>query len=102
MTATLAFGPARSRRRPGHVRPRSPPGRRAGSSSTRSSCSPWRSPRGRRWTGAGSTVTEIDSVNPYPAIFLGGFGMMAAYWLTRSMRASEPVASRKGTWSALI
>jgi hypothetical protein len=36
-------------------------------------------------------VTEIDSVNPYPAIFLGGFGMMATYWLTRSMRASEPV-----------
>ena len=28
----------------------------------------------------------------YPAIFLGGFGMMATYWLTRSMRASEPVA----------
>ena len=31
-------------------------------------------------------------MNGYPAIFLGGFGMMAAYWLTRSMRASEPVA----------
>ena len=25
------------------------------------------------------------------AVFLGGFGMMAAYWLTRSMRDSEPV-----------
>jgi hypothetical protein len=36
-------------------------------------------------------VTDIDSVNPYPAISLGGFGMMATYWLTRSMRASEPV-----------
>jgi hypothetical protein len=34
---------------------------------------------------------EIDTMNPYPAIFLGGFGMMAAYWLTRSMRASDPV-----------
>ena len=44
------------------------------------------------WTGAGATVTEIDNVNGYPAIFLGGFGMMATYWLTRSMRASEPVA----------
>src|SRR5215472_763518 len=43
------------------------------------------------WAGPGTTVTEIDTVNPYPAIFLGGFGMMAAYWLTRSMRASEPV-----------
>ena len=34
---------------------------------------------------------EIDTINPYPAIFLGGFGMMATYWLTRSIRASEPV-----------
>src|SRR5215472_16842199 len=42
-------------------------------------------------SGTGTTVTEIDTVNPYPAIFLGGFGMMATYWLTRSMRASEPV-----------
>jgi hypothetical protein len=44
------------------------------------------------WTGGGGTVTEIDNVNGYPAVFLGGFGMMATYWLTRSMRASEPVA----------
>ena len=36
-------------------------------------------------------VTEIDSVNWIPAVFLGGFGMMATFWLTRSMRASEPV-----------
>jgi hypothetical protein len=43
------------------------------------------------WAGPGIGVTEIDTVNPYPAIFFGGFGMMAAYWLTRSMRASEPV-----------
>ncbi len=43
------------------------------------------------WTGGGSTTTEIDEVNGYPAVFLGGFGMMAAYWLTRSMRMSEPV-----------
>ena len=27
----------------------------------------------------------------YPAILLGAFGMMAMFWLTRSMRASEPV-----------
>ena len=45
------------------------------------------SERGSRNT----TVTEIDTVNCYPAIFLGGFGMMAAFWLTRSMRDSEPV-----------
>jgi hypothetical protein len=37
------------------------------------------------------TVTEIDNVNWIPAVFLGGFGMMATFWLTRSMRASEPV-----------
>ena len=43
------------------------------------------------WAGPGAAVTEIDTANPYPAIFLGGFGMMATYWLTRSMRASEPV-----------
>ena len=43
------------------------------------------------WSGPGTTVTDIDTYNPYPAIFLGGFGMMATYWLTRSMRASEPV-----------
>jgi hypothetical protein len=36
-------------------------------------------------------VTDIDNVNWAAAIFLGGFGMMAAFWLTRSMRASEPV-----------
>jgi hypothetical protein len=42
------------------------------------------------WTDPGR-VTDIDTDNPYPAIFLGGFGMMAAYWMTRSMRASEPV-----------
>ena len=41
--------------------------------------------------GPDAATTEVDTFNPYPAIFLGGFGMMAAYWLTRSMRASEPV-----------
>ncbi len=43
------------------------------------------------WGGRSASVTEIDTVNCYPAIFLGGFGMMAAFWMTRSMRASEPV-----------
>jgi hypothetical protein len=42
--------------------------------------------------GPGTGQTEIDTFNPYPAIFFGGFGMMATFWLTRSMRASEPVA----------
>jgi hypothetical protein len=44
------------------------------------------------WSGPATGATEIDTFNPYPAIFLGGLGMMATYWLTRSMGASEPVA----------
>jgi hypothetical protein len=43
------------------------------------------------WADPGTRVIEIDTLNPYPAIFLGGFGMMATFGLTRSMRASEPV-----------
>ena len=42
-------------------------------------------------TGDSDGVVEIDTVVGYPAAFLGGFGMMAMYWLTRSMRNSEPV-----------
>src|SRR5215472_5167338 len=42
-------------------------------------------------TDPGGKVTEIDSLSGYPAALLGGFGMMATFWLTRSMRASEPV-----------
>ena len=43
------------------------------------------------WAAGRTAVTEIDTVTPYPAIYLGGFGMMAAFWQTRSMRASEPI-----------
>jgi hypothetical protein len=43
------------------------------------------------WAGRDPAIIDIDTVNSYPAIFLGGFGMMATFWLTRSMRASEPV-----------
>ncbi len=43
------------------------------------------------WSGQRSTVTEIDGANTIAATFFGGFGMLAAFWLTRSMRASEPV-----------
>jgi hypothetical protein len=42
------------------------------------------------WSGR-STITEIDGANTISAVFLGGFGMLAAFWLTRSMRASEPI-----------
>jgi hypothetical protein len=43
------------------------------------------------WSGQRSTVTEIDSANAIAATLFGGLGMLAAFWLTRSMRASEPV-----------
>jgi hypothetical protein len=43
------------------------------------------------WSGQRRTVTEIDGANTVAAVFFGGFGMLAAFWLTRSMRASEPV-----------
>jgi hypothetical protein len=43
------------------------------------------------WSGQRSTVTEIDGANTIAAVFFGGFGMLVAFWLTRSMHASEPV-----------
>ena len=43
------------------------------------------------WSGQRDTVTEIDGPNTVAAVCFGGFGMLAAFWLTRSMRASEPV-----------
>jgi hypothetical protein len=43
------------------------------------------------WVGRGTAVADIALVNAFAAIFLGGFGMMATFWLTRSMRASDPV-----------
>ena len=43
------------------------------------------------WGNPSASVTEIDNVNWYPAIFLGGFGMMATFSLTQSMRTCEPV-----------
>jgi hypothetical protein len=49
------------------------------------------------WNDGQTQVTEIDTLNPYPAIFLGGFGMMAAFWQTRSMRASAPVVETTPT-----
>ena len=43
------------------------------------------------WASRGAAVNDIDNANWVAAIFLGGFGMMAAFGLIRSMRASEPV-----------
>jgi hypothetical protein len=43
------------------------------------------------WAGRGTAVADIALVNAFATIFLGGFGMMATFWLTRSMQASEPV-----------
>ena len=43
------------------------------------------------WDNRKAPANAVGTGNWYPWIFLGGFGMMAAFWLTRSMRASEPV-----------
>jgi hypothetical protein len=43
------------------------------------------------WSGQRSSVTDIDGPNTVAAVFFGGFGMLAAFWLTGSMSASEPV-----------
>jgi hypothetical protein len=43
------------------------------------------------WATPDTTLPDIDGVVCWPAIFLGGFGMMATFWLTRSMHASEPI-----------
>jgi hypothetical protein len=40
------------------------------------------------WNGQRGTVADINTVTVYPALFLGGFGMVAAFWLTQSMRRS--------------
>ena len=43
------------------------------------------------WDNRNAPATAVGTGNWYPWIFLGGFGMMATFWLTRSMRDSEPV-----------
>ena len=43
------------------------------------------------WSGQRGTVTDINGPNTAAAIFFGGFGLLVAFWLTRSMSASEPV-----------
>jgi hypothetical protein len=44
------------------------------------------------WANPGpGTAADLNSVTAVIAIFLSGFGMVATFGLTRSMRASEPV-----------
>ena len=40
------------------------------------------------WDGLRGTMIDLSTVTVYPAIFLGGFGMVTAFWLTQSMRRS--------------
>jgi hypothetical protein len=40
------------------------------------------------WDRQRGVVADINTVLVYPAIFLGGLGMVAAFWLTQSMRRS--------------
>jgi len=44
------------------------------------------------WDDRKAPATGVGTGNWYAWIFLGGFGMTATFWLTRSMRDSEPVA----------
>jgi hypothetical protein len=43
------------------------------------------------WDRQRGVAADINTVLVYPAIFLGGIGMVAAFWLTQSMRRSEDV-----------
>ena len=43
------------------------------------------------WDYRKAPASPVGTGNWFPWIFLGGFGMMATFWLTRSMRDSEPV-----------
>jgi hypothetical protein len=43
------------------------------------------------WDDRKAPASPVGTGNWFPWIFLGGFGMMATFWLTRSMRDSEPV-----------
>ncbi len=43
------------------------------------------------WDDRNAPAAPVGTGNWYPWIFLGGFGMTATFWLTRSMRDSEPV-----------
>jgi hypothetical protein len=44
------------------------------------------------WNFPGSApIVEINESNPFTAIILGGFSMMAAFWQTRSLRPSSQV-----------
>src|ERR1700759_4207931 len=43
------------------------------------------------WDRHRGVVADTNTVSVYPSIFLGGLGMVAAFWLTQSMRRSEDV-----------
>ena len=40
------------------------------------------------WNRQRGLAADVNTVTVYPAIFLGGLGMVTAFWLTRSMRSS--------------
>ena len=43
------------------------------------------------WDRQRGVVADINTVTVYPAIFLGGLGMVTAFWLTQSMHRSADV-----------
>src|ERR1700753_4453720 len=40
------------------------------------------------WDRHRGVVADTNTVSVYPVIFLGGFGMVTAFWLTQSLRSS--------------
>jgi hypothetical protein len=43
------------------------------------------------WATPNTNPAEIDAVASWPGAFPGGLAMLATFWLTRSMHASEPI-----------
>src|SRR5215469_4791489 len=43
------------------------------------------------WTAHRTVAIDVDTFVTFPATYLGGFGLIAAFWLTRSMHRSSAV-----------
>jgi hypothetical protein len=44
------------------------------------------------WSTQQTVAADVDTFVTFPATYLGGFGMLAAFWQTRSLRRSAAVA----------
>jgi hypothetical protein len=53
------------------------------------------------WDRQRGEVADLNTVSVYPAIFLGGLGMVTAFWLTRSMdRSADALDVTPTSWPA--